>query len=151
MENIRKEGWNRYAPANGLLISEVTYDRSAWRYNTVNSGLRHRHCIVPADNNYSYKTANKHLFGTENHEFSLTSSPSSRTQFGAAMDKPLTDISYNASTGKTSFNFLGGNGVDSPSAIPPQPSTEIYDLLGRPVANPTKGIYIVNGKKVIIK
>ena len=151
LENIRKEGWNRYAPANGLLISEVTYDRSAWRYNTVNSGLRHRHCIVPADNNYSYKTANKHLFGTENHEFSLTSIPSSRTQFGAAMDKPLTDISYNASTGKTSFNFLGGNGVDSPSVINPQPSTKIYDLLGRPVANPTKGIYIVNGKKVIFK
>ena len=26
-----------------------------------------------------------------------------------------------------------------------------YDLSGRRVANPTKGLYIVNGKKVIIK
>ena len=32
-----------------------------------------------------------------------------------------------------------------------QQSTAIYDLQGRRVANPTKGIYIVNGKKVVIK
>lgn len=30
-------------------------------------------------------------------------------------------------------------------------NTEIYDLNGRRVQNPTKGIYIVNGKKVVIK
>ena len=27
----------------------------------------------------------------------------------------------------------------------------IYDLQGRKVENPTKGLYIVNGKKVVIK
>ena len=27
----------------------------------------------------------------------------------------------------------------------------IYDLQGRQVENPTKGIYIVNGKKMIVK
>ena len=25
----------------------------------------------------------------------------------------------------------------------------IYDIFGRPVENPTKGIYIINGKKVV--
>ena len=30
-------------------------------------------------------------------------------------------------------------------------STSIYDLNGRKVMNPTRGLYIVNGKKVIIK
>ena len=30
-------------------------------------------------------------------------------------------------------------------------NSDIYDLQGRKVANPTKGLYIVNGKKVIIK
>jgi hypothetical protein len=29
-------------------------------------------------------------------------------------------------------------------------SGEVYDLQGRKVANPTKGLYIVDGKKVII-
>ena len=27
----------------------------------------------------------------------------------------------------------------------------VYDLQGRKVANPTKGLYIVNGKKIVIK
>ena len=30
-------------------------------------------------------------------------------------------------------------------------SGEIYDLQGRKVANPSKGLYIVNGKKIVIK
>ena len=36
------------------------------------------------------------------------------------------------------------------STLNPQPST-VYDLQGRRVLNPTKGVYIVNGKKVVIK
>jgi hypothetical protein len=30
-------------------------------------------------------------------------------------------------------------------------SLQVFDLQGRRVDNPTKGLYIVNGKKVIIK
>ena len=44
----------------------------------------------------------------------------------------------------------GDTGI-APSTLNPQPSTEVYDLHGRRVLNPTKGIYIVNGKKVVIK
>ena len=152
LETIRREGWNRYAAANGLLVTEVTYDRSAWRGNTVNAGT-HRHCVVPANNDYNYKTANKHLFGTANHEFTLNSTPASITQFGKAMDKPLTDINYDATTGKTTFHFRGGGesvGVDE-LTIHNSRFTIIYDLLGRPVEQSTKGLYIQNGKKVLIK
>ena len=35
--------------------------------------------------------------------------------------------------------------------LEPNEASPIYDLLGRPVAHPTKGIYIQNGKKVMIK
>lgn len=51
------------------------------------------------------------------------------------------------------FDDEEGNGTTeiAPSTLNPQPSTEIYDLMGRRVENPTQGIYIVNGKKVIIK
>ncbi len=42
----------------------------------------------------------------------------------------------------------GPTGVESVEA---QQTTVIYDLAGRRVENPTKGIYIVNGKKVVIK
>lgn len=152
LETIRNVGWNRYAPAEGLLISEVTYQRSAWTGNTVNVGT-HRHCVVPANNDYSYKTANKHLFGTANHEFTLTSTPASRTQFGVAMDKPLTDIRYDAEEGVTTFHFRGGGEkveIDE-ITIDSSLSAIYYDLQGRPVTHPTKGVYIVNGKKIVFK
>lgn len=146
IETIRQEGWNRYAPASGLLISEVTYLKSAWRGNTVNVDSRHRHCIVPANNSYNYKTANKHLFGTANHEFTLTTTPASITQFGAAMDKPLTDIHYDKATGRTTFHFRGGTGI-SHSPLPTPHAPLIYDLQGRPVQKPQRGLYIVEGEK----
>jgi hypothetical protein len=41
-------------------------------------------------------------------------------------------------------------GVES-STLNSQPSTLIYDLQGRRVDNPTKGVYIVNGKKVLVR
>ena len=48
-----------------------------------------------------------------------------------------------------------GQGEDTtdidPSTLNPQLSTEVYDLMGRRVLNPAKGVYIVNGKKVVIK
>lgn len=148
VETICKEGWNRYAYAEGLLISEVTYLRSAWKNNTVNVGT-HRHCIVPADNVYSYDNPKGQLFGTANHEFTLTSTPATITQHGAAMDKPLTDIRYDAQAGKTSFHFRGGNGIgDAGGSM--QEAACMYDLQGRPVANPTSGIYIRNGRKVVV-
>ena len=37
-------------------------------------------------------------------------------------------------------------GIEANNAV-----TEVYDLLGRKIAKPTKGLYIVNGKKVVIK
>ena len=52
-----------------------------------------------------------------------------------------------------SISIRFGEGDDTtdiaPSTLSPQPSTEIYDLMGRRVLNPTKGVYIVNGKKIV--
>ena len=70
------------------------------------------------------------------------------------MNKPLTDIHYNE--GKATFHFRGGN-PEAPTGKIDEvevPSSEMgihYDLWGRPTENPSKGIYIVNGKKVIFK
>ncbi len=43
------------------------------------------------------------------------------------------------------------NSIDSVQAAPLPSSDRIFDLQGRPVANPARGIYISNGKKFIIK
>lgn len=47
---------------------------------------------------------------------------------------------------------IGGatTGVESMSVMENQPSV-VYDMMGREVASPVKGIYIVNGKKMVIK
>ena len=49
------------------------------------------------------------------------------------------------------IRFEGTTDIES-STLNPQPSTQIYDLMGRRVETMTKGgIYIVNGKKVVIR
>ncbi len=60
----------------------------------------------------------------------------------------------NGTNSAVSFNMnLGSDatGISEVSAgLRPQ-TTVVYDLQGRRVSNPTKGIYIVNGRKVAIK
>lgn len=49
--------------------------------------------------------------------------------------------------------LIVGNFDDSPQEDwnGSQSPTDCYDLQGRPVKSPTKGIYIQNGKKVLVK
>ena len=49
-----------------------------------------------------------------------------------------------------SLRFEGSTGIEN-SEFTIQNSEFIYDLMGRRVLNPIKGVYIVNGKKVVIK
>ncbi|MBP3775894.1 MAG: hypothetical protein J6I37_02770 [Prevotella sp.] len=55
-------------------------------------------------------------------------------------------------TGAREFFPIEGNvtGIEMPKAATTNSDAEVYDLQGRQVANPTKGLYIVNGKKVFI-
>ncbi len=54
-------------------------------------------------------------------------------------------------TQSISIRFEGTTDIEH-STLNPQPSTQIYDLFGRRVEAMTKGgIYIVNGKKVVVK
>ena len=56
------------------------------------------------------------------------------------------------------FNFTavvlvkdGATGIDATLVNSEKVNSVVYDLQGRRVAQPTKGLYIVNGKKVVIK
>ena len=63
----------------------------------------------------------------------------------AYLQVPVEDATEDA-TLSIRFGKKEETGIE-PSTLNPQPSTVIYDLMGRKVATPTKGIYIVNGKK----
>ncbi|MBR3615906.1 MAG: choice-of-anchor J domain-containing protein [Bacteroidaceae bacterium] len=52
--------------------------------------------------------------------------------------------------GVTAYEFTGVTGIEDVKGENGNVKT-IYDLQGRKVENPTKGIYIINGKKVLVK
>jgi hypothetical protein len=72
-----------------------------------------------------------------------------------AMNKAYIALPAGANAPTMRIRFAGENhgGTTSleSSELNAQGSALIYDLQGRRVANPTKGMYIVNGKKVIVK
>lgn len=60
-------------------------------------------------------------------------------------------LTYGASLTRSFFGFDETTGIEMPTAEVIDADAVVYDLQGRRVAQPTKGLYIVNGKKVIIK
>ena len=60
-------------------------------------------------------------------------------------------LTYSGATAREFFSIEGNvTGIEMPKAATTNSDAEVYDLQGRQVANPTKGLYIVNGKKVFI-
>lgn len=59
-------------------------------------------------------------------------------------DTPLSAASY-------SFRFVGGSTGIEEITEPTQDCNAVYDLQGRKVVVPSKGLYIVNGKKTLVK
>lgn len=118
LENRKKQGWDAYMPAEGLLIYHVTYSESAWVGNTVNDYDLQRMTPVPADN--SLKLNKDTSYGETYYEIDYndllgdlwpygsvteltdTSKPASKVNKGSALGKPITEITRN-SDGSISF------------------------------------------------
>ena len=63
---------------------------------------------------------------------------------------PYQSISSSAIRNRVAGEEDGTTGINDTQLAQDKQQT-VYDLQGRPVENPTKGIYIVNGKKTLIK
>ena len=60
-------------------------------------------------------------------------------------------LTYSGGAGaREFFLFDEATGIEMPTAEDDNADAVVYDLQGRRVVNPTKGLYIVNGKKVFI-
>lgn len=64
-----------------------------------------------------------------------------------------TDTDVSGSNARVALIFDDGEatGVKEVKGLKAETRGEYYDLMGRKVAQPTRGLYIVNGKKVVIK
>ena len=71
------------------------------------------------------------------------------TNVGHKAYMPSTHATASFSAGYT-FDFSGTPGIDEVNSDDAA-NDEIFDLMGRRVVNPTRGIYIVNGKKSLVK
>jgi len=67
-------------------------------------------------------------------------------------NKAYLTYSSGSSSAPSFFGFDGNTtGIDATLVNSEKVNSVVYDLQGRRVAQPTKGLYIVNGKKVVIK
>lgn len=137
-----KSGWNKYAPAEGMLVTHVDYLSSAWHDNSVNNDPDHqRVSIIPADGKLTAQTLAGDTYPglSKNTSLTATSHPAAKVYRGGFMNKDITDIT--ATNGMVTFNFMQGAlpapqlhapEVVSPSAFTltwePVEKVEAYDV-----------------------
>ena len=118
IEHRARQGWDTYIPADGLMISHVTYSQSAWDGNTVNDYDLQRMTLVPADgelklNRYTYggetyyEPDEQSLLGDlwpygNANELTDESTPSFSPNTGRAIGMPVTEMTRN-NDGSISF------------------------------------------------
>lgn len=171
--------WDKQLPASGMMITHVDYDENIWERNNVNTIVNYSSQYGPEyaylDNDHQRLT----IFHADNEDGSSadsqagdlypfngnnsltdTSSPAATIyQGGSTMGKPITNITQNED-GSIDFDFMGGSNDNIISGIhfvendeTPSFGQGVYSLDGRYMGTSAngldKGIYIVNGKKIV--
>ena len=171
--------WDKQLPASGMMITHVDYDENIWALNNVNTIVNYsnqygkdyayldndhqRLTIFHADNEEGASTKSQagDLYPFNgNNSLTDTSSPAATIyQGGSTMDKPITNITQNED-GSIDFDFMGGSNDNIITGIhfvenyeAPSFGQGVYSLDGRYMGTSAngldKGIYIVNGKKIV--
>lgn len=172
LENRQKVAYDASLPGAGLLIIHVDYNATAWQYNVVNSTSGQKACnlpsphercsIIQADEKSVRNTPAGDVWPyTSRNDLTSESTPAAtvfnrNTDGSYNMNKSVTDITRNNNS-TISFNFsldkdpsgILGITVDSQN----EGDGRIFSLdgryLGKDMNTLQKGIYIINGKKVI--
>ena len=121
LENRKRQGWDRYMPGEGIMITHVTYDADRWWGNTPNNEDIQLMTIVPADNQLSYSNEGSDLW-PRNGKTDLTdrSLPAARLYMKADgsitgnagfLGKPVTEMVINED-GTASFWFMKSAATD---------------------------------------
>jgi len=166
VENRQQQGWDEFLPGSGIVVFHVDYDQDLWHSTTqyVNTSGKKRYRIIPANNTpggrsskWAYPYITKDVFGNDllvNDQLTDTSVPAAtlnnpNLSGQNLMSKPITRMAVDAN-GLASFVFMdettpvhdvtGGHESLHDEAAP------MYDLQGRRISEPVKGLYIKGGK-----
>ena len=174
IENRQRTGWDTKYPARGLLITHVDYDAEVWFNNLPNTlmtdieaiesgytcGNDHqRMTLFHADNTEDYYSLTTDLFPYRQRDSLTATSRPAATLFHKnssgekLMQGAILDIKQN-SDGTMAFRYRApASTADAISEIPGEkrPSMPLYDLSGRSVLKPSRGLYIADGKKVVVR
>ncbi|MGI6756855.1 MAG: M6 family metalloprotease domain-containing protein [Bacteroidaceae bacterium] len=110
LENHQNEGWFKYQPASGLMVTSVSYKKERWLNNTVNAAAKN-YTILPADNDDDVKSGSGDLFPYNGMDsITMNSTPALKVYDGSYITLPVTNIRN--SDGKVTFRL--GYGPDTP-------------------------------------
>ena len=172
VENRQQRGWDKDLPGSGIIVFHIDYDKAIWTeaIDYTNSDTKKRYHIFPANNNFDHEgysgwgypyitTDDLGNTSVVNDCLTNTSAPAAtlnnpNIDGELLMSKPITQMSVDAN-GLASFVFMDDKTTSVHGVLNDQEQVHteagpVYDLQGRHLPVPTKGLYI-QGNKLRIK
>lgn len=172
LENRQRVGWDEGVCrfGHGLLITHVDYDAGSWSSNSVNNNVNHqRMTIIAANNRYIgtcvpnvtrgdlLETWSGNCYPFEKNDSLTSNSTPAATVFTPADGFMNMDLNGIRENDDLTVSFYAGNDfADGLSEVvrdarPQVTAPIVYDLMGRRVWQPRKGLFIVGDRKILVK
>ena len=146
----RGGGYETFTFGDGLMLSHYAYDKYTWASNNVNSNAQKmRAYMIPADNEkLNYSAHRENLYGVNKMNIDKLTFYDK-----TSIENAVQDIKVHED-GTITFGYRQQpNSIENITDKTKESVGDgyYYDLQGRRVLNPTRGIYIHNGKKIVVK
>lgn len=159
LETRQPSTWYPNYQGTGLLLTRYAFDEEDWDYDRPNNVKdKKRGLVITADKSVLNRSSNtSNLFGNGVNEIK-----GQKFWSGKDLHVTITEIEKNDDGSVTFLYDPGATDLREKVIVIATPhsqrensekfgSAAYYDLQGRRVTNPSKGIYIHDGKKVVIK
>lgn len=107
LENRQQVGWDYYLPGHGMLIYHVNKSVQGWNSNCANCnpdnpGLD----LEEANSNVNNRAGNPFPGTSANTSFTDNTTPNSKSRAGLNLNRPISNIAENTSTGGITFLYM---------------------------------------------